>query len=506
MSRFLKIISSMILLGFLITCGGSDSGTVEQAQIPESSEIVTFAGITWSDVKFKHLEHSDHYGGECIRCHDHENVAGETHWYCRSCHTAGQDREALCTEVSEHGCIMTQCQNCHEVKGANPGLSCMSCHPGGQLSGTDGQPPTVPAGLTATAVSPSQVNLSWTASTDNMAVAGYRVYRDNVYLKPVAGATSASDTGLSASTQYCYRVSAYDAANNESAQSTQMCATTLPDTESPTVPTGLTASAASSTETSLSWTASTDNVAVAGYKIYRNGVFLKDVPGATSTTDTVTANTLYCYQVAAYDGASHVSNMSAQACASSPVASGTVYSTVPPFGGTPSLTLKGVIDPWNKIDHWPLTLSAAGDIVINVQAWEGDQSYCCVDYFGDGIINNNRLQSNIHLFKNDGTLVGSSAGAYPGHVSGVPLEGSPRGRNPYLSITGIPAGTYILVIGNCFLSSTDAWNDGTKRYPDTASLNTDSSVCGGKPYSYYDSDLGITLYHLYNMNIYFNQP
>ena len=49
MNRFLKIISAMILLGFLITCGGSDSGTVQQAQIPESSEIVTFSGITWSD-------------------------------------------------------------------------------------------------------------------------------------------------------------------------------------------------------------------------------------------------------------------------------------------------------------------------------------------------------------------------------------------------------------------------------------------------------------------------
>jgi chitodextrinase len=498
MWRFLLKIALVIsLIALLTQCSVSDKRPGEQAQIPASDTTVTFLGSEWSDVLFKHLEHADRYHGECIKCHDHEPIAGQTHWYCRTCHTAGQDREQLCNAVQYHGCTMTQCHNCHEVKGQNPGLGCMDCHTGGQLRGVDSQAPTIPIGLTATAVSPSQTDLSWTASTDNMGVAGYRIYRGGVYLKPATG-TSTSDTGLAASTPYCYRVSAYDAANNESAQSTEVCATTQADTETPTVPTGLTATAASSSQTDLSWTASTDNVGVVGYNIYRGGIYLKSVTG-TSTSDTgLTANTLYCYQVTAYDGSGHESNMSTQACASSPVASGTTYP------GTPSRTLKGVIDPWNKIDHWILILPTSGNIVINVQAWEGDTSTCCIDYFGDGIINNNRLQSNIHLFKLDGTLVGSSAGAYPGHAPGVPLEGSPRGRNPYLSIISIPAGTYVLVIGNCFLSSGDAWNDGTKRYPEPEALNTDSSVCGGKPWTTNDASLGITIYHMYNINIYFN--
>ena len=96
----------------------------------------------------------------------------------------------------------------------------------GVVSDTTG--PSMPSGLTATASSFTQIDLSWTASTDDIGVTGYRIYRDSsaTVLKSVTG-TSTSDTGLSASTSYCYEVSAYDAAGNESAKSTQVCVTTL---------------------------------------------------------------------------------------------------------------------------------------------------------------------------------------------------------------------------------------------------------------------------------------
>lgn len=86
--------------------------------------------------------------------------------------------------------------------------------------------PTVPTGLGATAISSSRIDLSWTASTDDVAVTGYRIFRNGVPLTTVAG-TSYSDTGLTASTAYSYTVSAYDGAGNESAQSTSASATTL---------------------------------------------------------------------------------------------------------------------------------------------------------------------------------------------------------------------------------------------------------------------------------------
>lgn len=91
----------------------------------------------------------------------------------------------------------------------------------------DTQPPTVPTSLSATAISSSQIDLSWNPSTDNLGVTGYRVYRDNVVVATVA-ATTYSDTNLSASTTYSYQVSALDAAGNESLKSDPLTATTLP--------------------------------------------------------------------------------------------------------------------------------------------------------------------------------------------------------------------------------------------------------------------------------------
>jgi fibronectin type 3 domain-containing protein len=82
--------------------------------------------------------------------------------------------------------------------------------------------PSVPASLTAAPASCSQVNLSWLASTDTggSGLGGYRVYRNNAFVKQVAPtATTTSDTGLAASTLYSYQVSAVDNAGNESARS-----------------------------------------------------------------------------------------------------------------------------------------------------------------------------------------------------------------------------------------------------------------------------------------------
>ncbi|WP_084224850.1 DUF7594 domain-containing protein [Paenibacillus pectinilyticus] len=82
----------------------------------------------------------------------------------------------------------------------------------------DTQAPTTPTGLTGTAASSSQINISWSAASDNVAVTGYDVYRNGSLLKTVTG-TSTSDAGLSASTSYSYYVKAKDAAGNASSQS-----------------------------------------------------------------------------------------------------------------------------------------------------------------------------------------------------------------------------------------------------------------------------------------------
>jgi len=96
--------------------------------------------------------------------------------------------------------------------------------------------PTTPTNLTATAISQTQINLSWTASTDNVGVTGYKIYRSGTQIGTSA-TNSYSNTGLIAGTTYSYTVSAYDLAGNNSAQSSSASATTQPltDTTPPVV-------------------------------------------------------------------------------------------------------------------------------------------------------------------------------------------------------------------------------------------------------------------------------
>jgi len=89
----------------------------------------------------------------------------------------------------------------------------------------DTTPPTVPSSLKATAISSSQINLSWSASTDNTGVTGYNIYRGGTKIKS-SNTNSYSDTGLAASTTFTYTVAAFDADGNTSAQSGSASATT----------------------------------------------------------------------------------------------------------------------------------------------------------------------------------------------------------------------------------------------------------------------------------------
>ena len=85
----------------------------------------------------------------------------------------------------------------------------------------------MPAGLTATAASSTRVDLSWTASTDNVGVTGYRVFRNGAQVG-TPSTTSFSDTTAAPATTYSYTVAAVDAAGNAPAQSAAAPATTPP--------------------------------------------------------------------------------------------------------------------------------------------------------------------------------------------------------------------------------------------------------------------------------------
>jgi chitodextrinase len=92
----------------------------------------------------------------------------------------------------------------------------------------DTQAPSAPTGLAASGISSSQITVSWSASTDNVGVAGYEVYRDGTLVRTTA-ATSYKDAGLTPLTSHAYTAAAFDYANNVSAPSgTLVASTTTP--------------------------------------------------------------------------------------------------------------------------------------------------------------------------------------------------------------------------------------------------------------------------------------
>ena len=202
--------------------------------------------------------------------------------------------------------------------------------------------PSVPGSLAGSSTSGTQVSLTWTASTDNVGVTGYRLERcqgvgcSGFTEVATPAAANFADTGLTAGATYLYRVRATDAAGNLSAYSAVASATTpAPDAIAPSVPGSLAGSATSGTQVSLTWTASTDNVGVTGYRLERcQGIGCADfteiaTPSVTNFADTgLTAGTTYQYRVRATDAASNLSSSSSVVQVTTP-APDTIAPSVP---------------------------------------------------------------------------------------------------------------------------------------------------------------------------------
>nr|WP_232055807.1 lytic polysaccharide monooxygenase [Paenibacillus alvei] len=204
-------------------------------------------------------------------------------------------------------------------------------------SPVDPTPPTAPSNLAVSNVMAYTAKLSWNASTDNVGVTGYNIYKDSTLAGSTNGTTlTYALTGLTPNTTYSYTVRAVDAAGNESASSTAVSFKTSapqPDTELPTAPSQLTASNITATSVKLSWTASTDNLGVAGYRVYNGSTLVATTNGETYTVTGLTANTAYTFTVIAYDAAGNVSPSSnavsvttAPAPTATPWAANTSYS------------------------------------------------------------------------------------------------------------------------------------------------------------------------------------
>ena len=197
---------------------------------------------------------------------------------------------------------------------------------GGRINALNALPPPAPGGLAATAASSSQIDLIWTDNSSNET--GFKIERKTdsggTYVQidtVLAGVTSYSSTGLTASTAYYYRVRAYNSAGNSS-YSSETNATTCP-----AAPSGLSATTSSSSEIDLSWTDNSSDET--GFKIERKtgsgGTYAQIATvsaGVTSYSSTgLTASTTYYYRVRAYNSAGN-SSYSSETNATTSAASG----------------------------------------------------------------------------------------------------------------------------------------------------------------------------------------
>ena len=144
----------------------------------------------------------------------------------------------------------------------------------------DTTPPSTPPGLGVSGATSTSVLLGWNASIDNSGVAGYRVYVNGAYTTTTT-LLNATISGLSCGTAYTFGVDAVDALGNISVRASVTGSTTAcPDTAAPTAPTNVVTTSRTATSVALNWSASSDNVGVTGYGLYRGG----SSAGTSSTT------------------------------------------------------------------------------------------------------------------------------------------------------------------------------------------------------------------------------
>ena len=176
------------------------------------------------------------------------------------------------------------------------------------LTAPDTTPPAVPTGLHSTGRTRTSVVLIWTASRDNVGVAGYDVLRNG---RPIAAVARPdfTDVGLQPATAYSYTVRAYDATGNRSALSSPVTAITLTaaDVTPPSPPRSVHAAATGTSTVHVSWTAGTDNVGVTSYTILRDGVPVAMSTGLTYDDYGLSPATAYRYRIESVDAAGHPS-------------------------------------------------------------------------------------------------------------------------------------------------------------------------------------------------------
>ena len=194
----------------------------------------------------------------------------------------------------------------YDAAGNRSGQASLSASTSACPPTADTQPPSAPSALTKTAATQTTLSVAWNASSDNVGVAAYALYRDGASAGSTSG-TTYTFTGLACGTSYTLEVEASDAAGNRSGRASLAAATSAcaapADTQPPSAPSGLTKTAATPTTISLAWNAATDNVGVAGYHVYRGSTAVGTATKPAATVSGLACGKRYTLGVDAYDAA-----------------------------------------------------------------------------------------------------------------------------------------------------------------------------------------------------------
>jgi chitodextrinase len=177
----------------------------------------------------------------------------------------------------------------------------------------DTSAPSMPANLSASPASSTQINLAWSASSDNVAVTGYRIIRNGT---PIGTTTSTSyvNGSLSPSTTYSYQISAFDAAGNESGLCAARSATTPASDSTPPVISGVASTGVTATSATITWTtneAATSRVDYGTSTAYGLSATTSGLRTSHALTVTNLApSTVYHYRVTSTDGSGNTRNSS----------------------------------------------------------------------------------------------------------------------------------------------------------------------------------------------------
>ena len=228
---------------------------------------------------------------------------------------------------------------------------------------SDLSPPTVPATIKLAAATETSVVLSWQASSDNIGVVGYGLYVGGFRV----GSTSepaATLTSLGCGRSYEVGIDAVDAAGNRSARASSYFSTSpCPgDKIAPSQPNRLAVGAATTSSITLSWAASTDNIGVSGYGLYRGSSRVDATTQTTATFSGLSCGTAYQLGVDAADGAGNRSAVASVSASTQPCA------PTPPANGWSSSLKTG--DVVQRGTVWRVTVTPVPD---EVDFWASDR-------------------------------------------------------------------------------------------------------------------------------------